>query len=355
MHGGEAFAFVYLLKAGISAPIVLLAIGSLFASRLIFRNLVLPATLRFGLRNTLVFGILLEASTYPILSQVTEVGPFLMAYLTLWAISSSFYWTTYHAYVVLIGDDESRGAQVSVMEFIGMFIGIVAPISTGLLLTFLTPLIAFSIVGIGMACSAIPLLFTPNLRVAFDAVVPREVLRQARLLLFTDGIRSGTFHFTWLIAMFLTLNSNFVNFGGALSIAGIVGAIAGLFLGKSIDLGKGKRAAKIGFAALAIAVTARAIGHGEIWGVVLANAIAAIAWPIYATAYNSRVYILAQQSPCPLRFHVSAEGGWDLGTAVGCFAAAALVYLGFGFSWPLALGLVGCMMGYMALVSTFKA
>jgi MFS transporter, DHA1 family, inner membrane transport protein len=354
MHGGEAFAFVYLLKAGIPVHIVLLSIGALFASRLVFRKLVLPAAKRFGLRNALIFGILLEALTYPVLAQVSEVGPLLVAYLAMWAISSSFYWTTYHAFVVMIGDDESRGSQVSMMEFIGMFIGIIAPITTGLLLTYFSPLVAFGVVGICMACSAIPLMFTPNVKVAQDMPMPDAVLKQARLMLFTDGLRSGTFHFTWLIALFITLGSSFAALGGAMALAGIVGAVAGLFLGKSIDLGKGKRAAQIGFSVLAVAAMARAVGYAEPWSALLANAMAAIAWPIYSTAYNSRVYILAQQSPCPLRFHVVAEGGWDFGTATGCFAAALLTYLGFSFFWPLALALVGCGVGYWVLVGTFE-
>ena len=119
MHGGEAFAFVYLLKAGIPVHVVLFCIGALFASRLMFRKFVLPAAKRFGLRNALIFGILLEALTYPLLSQVGEVGPLLVAYLAIWAISSSFYWTTYHAFVVMVGDDEVLRVVGKVLRKVG--------------------------------------------------------------------------------------------------------------------------------------------------------------------------------------------------------------------------------------------
>jgi DHA1 family inner membrane transport protein len=352
-HGGEAFAFVYLLKAGISVPVVLLSIGALFGSRLLFRKAVLPLAKRFGLRNALVIGIVLEGLTYPMLSQITETGPLLVAYLAIWAVSSSIYWTTYHAYVVLIGDGQHRGAQVSAMEFIGTFIGIVAPVTTGLLLTLFAPVVAFGVVGLAMVCSAIPLLFLPNLKIADDADMPQQTRRTARLVMFTDGLRSGAFHFTWLIAMFITLGANFAAYGGALSLAGLAGAVMGLFIGKSIDLGNGRRAAQIGFAVLAVAVIARAVGYPYVWSAVAANAAAAIAWPIYATAFNSRVYALAQQSPCPLRFHIVAEGGWDLGTATACFASAGLIYLGFSFFWPLMLALLACALGYFVVTRTF--
>lgn len=352
-YGGEAFAFVYLLKAGISVPVVLLSIAGLFGSRLLFRIGVLPLVKLVGLRNALVLGIILEALTYPILSQVTGTGALLVGYLAIWAVSSSIYWTTYHAYVVLIGDGEHRGAQVSAMEFVGTFMGIIAPITTGLLLTWFAPIIAFSTVGLAMATSAIPLLFLPNLQIARDADMPRQTRRLARLVMFTDGLRAGAFYFTWLIALFITLGSSFAAYGGALSLAGIAGAAAGLFVGRSIDLGNGRRAAQIGFAVLAAAVLARAFGYPYAWSAVLANAVAAIAMPIYGTAFGARVYALAQRSPCPLRFHIIAEGGWDLGTALACATSAALLYLGFSFFWPLILALGACGLGYWVVAGSF--
>ena len=353
-YGGEAFAFVYLLKEGISAPIVLLAIGCLFGSRLIFRNAVLPVAKRFGLRNALVFGILLEATTYPILSQVNSADWKLVSYLTLWAISSSFYWTTYHAYVALIGDNEHRGTQSSGVEFVGMLMSIVAPIVTGTLLTYFSPIIAFGVVGIAMACSAIPLLFTPNLKIKQDAIVPRETRLLAIKILFADGLRAGSFHFTWLIALFITLGNSYAGFGGALSLAGLVGAMVALLIGKMVDLGNGKRALQIAFMVLTVAVLARAFGYSLVWSAVLANVVAVVAWPIYGTATNARIYNLARQSPCPLRYHVVAEGGWDAGTAASCLISAALIHFGFSYFWPLLVALFGCGLGYLVLTNTFE-
>jgi MFS family permease len=353
-HGGEAFAFVYLLKAGIPAPVVLLAIGLMFGSRLLFRTLVLPLARRVGLKHALVIAVIVEAATYPILSQVTGVGPLLFAYLTMWAISSSFYWTTYHAYVAMTGDNDRRGAQISAVEFVGMFMGIVAPATTGALLTFFDPLVAFGTVGLAMAAAAVPILLGPELAVADRAEVPRETRHLARMLMFADGLRSGSFHFTWTIALFLTLGSSFAAYGGAMSLAGLAGAVAGLFVGRSIDLGNGLQAARIGFAAIGLAAFARVVGYPSPALAVAANALTALAWPVFATAFNSRIYILARQSPCPLRFHVVAEGGWDLGTFTACVLAALLVQLGFSYHLPLAVSLAGCALGYHLVAGSFR-
>lgn len=353
-YGGEAFAFVYLLKAGVPAPLVLLAIGAMFGSRMIFRQLVLPLVRRVGLRRALVVAILAEAATYLILSQITGTGWLLFVYLALWAFSSSLYWTTYHSYVALMGDTHARGKQTSAIELIGMGMGILAPAVTGLLLTAFSPIIAFGTVAAAMALSTIPVLLGPDLEVADRAEMPREARVAARTILFADGLRSGSFHFTWLIALFLTLGSNYAAFGGAMALSGLVGAVGGLFLGRAIDLGRGLGAVQIGFAALTLAAVARMFGWPEPMLAVAANALAALAWPLYATAFNARVYNLARQSPCPLRFHIVAEGGWDLGTCLSCLAGAALLYVGFDFHLPLALGVLACCLGYLTIARTFR-
>ena len=354
-YGGEAFAFVYLLKAGISAPVVLLAIGAMFGSRMLFRMLVLPLVKRMGLRRTLVFAILAEAATYPILSQVTGTGPLLLGYLALWAFSSSLYWTTYHSYVAMLGDNHLRGAQTSAVEMIGMVMGIAAPAVTGLLLTVFSPLVAFGVVGVAMAASTLPVLLGPDPQVADEAEMPRETKRAAWAILFADGLRTGAFHFTWLIALFITLGSSFAAFGGAMALTGLAGALAGLFLGRAIDLGKGLGAVRIGLAALTVAAVARVVGYPvPVWALA-ANVAAALAWPLYATAFNARVYTLARQSPCALRFHIVAEGGWDMGTALACVAAAGLLQAGFSYYLPLSIGVLGCALVYLTLARTFEA
>jgi MFS transporter, DHA1 family, inner membrane transport protein len=352
-YGGEVFAFVYLLHAGIPAPVVLTCIAAMFGCRIVFRQFVLPVARRIGLRWTLVGAVLAEASAYPILSQVTEVGPLLFGYLTLWAISSSFYWTTYHAYVSLMGDNHRRGAQSSTVELVTTGIGVVAPALTAGLLTVFGPEVAFGTVAVLMALSAVPVAIGPDLAVPDRADMPPNTRAQARLLMFTDGLRSGAFHFTWTIALFLTLGGSFVAYGGAMALAGVAGAIAALFVGRMVDLGSGLHAVRIGFAVLTTAALARVLGYPVPVLAVAANALAALAWPVFATAFNARIYTLARQSPCPLRFHIVAEGGWDIGCCAACLTAAALIHIGFGFHLPLAVALVGCALGYWATVRTF--
>jgi DHA1 family inner membrane transport protein len=354
-YGGETFVFVYMLKAGIPAPVVLTAIALMYASRLIWRQMAVPIVRRIGLKRALGLSIIAEAATYPVLAQVHDVGFAFFAYLTVWAMASSLYWTTYHAYVSLLGDNHRRGAQVSALEFIGMVVGIVAPGLAAVLLTVFGAQVGFGAVAVVLLLASIPILTGPEVHVAAHAEVPAEARRQARLMLFTDGLRSGSSHFVWMIAMFLTLGSSFASYGGAMSLAGLLGAASGLVIGRSIDLGKGLRALRVGYAAMAAISALRMILHPFPIAAVVANALGVMVWPVYATAFNSRVYILARQSPCPLRFNVVAEGGWDMGTCVACLFAAAVVQAGLGYHLPLAVSLVGCALGYLVMSRTFRA
>jgi MFS transporter, DHA1 family, inner membrane transport protein len=355
MSGGEGFAFVYLLKAGISTSVVLVCIAAMFASRLLFRMAVVPVVLRFGLRNTLIVSVIIEGASYLILPMVSGVGALLYLYLALWAASSSFYWTTYHTYVAQLGNNESRGAQVSAMEFFGMIAGIAGPLLMAFLLTWFNPWVGFGLIAFAMMMAAVPFMFGPDFDVAKTAVLPKTTTSPARLLMITDGIRSAATHFVWLIALFITLSSSYAAFGGALALAGLTGAVMGLFVGKWIDIGKGAHAARVGYGAMVLSSVVKCFGFHIPWVAVSANALYSAAWPSYATSLNAQVYNQARRSNCPLRFHVVAEGGWDIGMTIGCGLAAVMVYYGFGFFWPLALGIAGCGLGYIVLLRIMDA
>ena len=45
---------------------------------------------------------------------------------------------------------------------------------------------------------------------------------------------------------------------------------------------------------------------------------------IYTTVLMSMIYDRAKNSGAAFRFHFVAEGGWDLGAALGCLAGAAV-------------------------------
>jgi len=140
----------------------------------------------------------------------------------------------------------------------------------------------------------------------------------------------------WPIALFLSLGESFTAFGGALSLAALVGAIVGLRLGRHIDAGHGVRAAALACGAFALLTLFRALSTGDGALAVTANAIGAVVACLYIPTLMTAVYNQAKRAPCTLRFHIATEGGWDAGGAAGCLIAAALAAAG----WPLAWGIL---------------
>jgi hypothetical protein len=113
----------------------------------------------------------------------------------------------------------------------------------------------------------------------------------------------------------------------------------GLLLGRHIDRGHGRRAVIIAATAATLAVLFRAASLGSPELAVIANALGAILWPLLIPPLGTATYNLAKISPCPFRFHMATEGGWDVGCFGACLLAALLVHWGASLSTAVLLAL----------------
>src|SRR5947209_18872267 len=76
---GALFFFAVLLRAGVPAPVALLAQALIVAGRFAIRPLLLPLAKRFGLKPLFIGGALMMAGQSPLLAEVHGVGPMLLA------------------------------------------------------------------------------------------------------------------------------------------------------------------------------------------------------------------------------------------------------------------------------------
>ncbi len=346
---GGAFIWVYLLKAGLALPLVFVCIAIVVLSRLVLRLGVVPLIKRLGLRKALIVGTILDAASYLVLGKVDGVGPWLIFYLASASLGTTFYWTCFHSMVARLGDAENRGAQVSAREAIFSLAGIVGPLFGGLTLTYFGPVAAFVVAALVYFCAVVPLLSVPDMDIEKDIDIPRAAKLFAGGAAFSDGVVAAAVNFSWRIVLFQTLGESFENYGSALAIAGVVGAMMGLGLGKLIDLGHHKRSLQLGMGIMAITIVVEAFGFHSAWSAVGANMVGAVAGPIYMSAMMAPFYNVGKASGCTLRFNVYGENGFDLGAGLGCLFAALLLWLGFGYFWPLILGLAGCASLYTIL------
>ncbi|HEX7776821.1 MAG TPA: MFS transporter [Parvibaculum sp.] len=344
MTGGGAFFGIYLLKSGVTIPGVLTSVALILLGRFFIRPLIVRIAVRYGLRAMIVGGTLFGALQYPLLAEVHGVGWFLAAVIVVSSIGDTVYWTTYHAYFAALGDDEHRGQQIGVREAVVAVIGVVSPLLAGWMLIAFGPRTAFGVTMVVAMLSALPVFrirdvkVAPHVPGAFRAALPGVALFTA------DGWIAAGYVFVWQIALFTSLDRNFMAYGGALALAALFGAAGSLTLGRHIDAGHGKRAVFLAFGTFAVIVVLRAIATGNATVAVLANALGSLGACLYVPTLMTAVYTQAKRAPCPLRFHVATEAGWDIGGATGLLCAALLSALGA----PLWVGILMSLAGVAA-------
>lgn len=336
--GGGVFVLVFLLRAGLTAPFVLLTLAAIAALRWALRPLVLPFAKRCGVKPVFIAGTLAVAAQYPVLSFVDGVGPTLLVLIVTAAFGEMMYSLANNTFFATLGDDAHRGHQVSAREAIVALTNIVAPLIGAWALVTIGPGLMFAGVGLVQALAIVPLLGAPNPPVngAPDSS-PEAKLAYAYNA--TDGWFDTWYIYVWQIALFVALGDSFVAYGGAMAFSAIVGAATGIVLGRHVDAGHGARAVLIAFAASALVVVARAASIGDPWLAALAGASGSIAMAMMSPTIGAAVLPVAKRAPCTFRFHMATEGAWDLGCVAACLTGAALVALGADLIWTTLLAL----------------
>jgi hypothetical protein len=349
MGSGGAFWSVYLLKAGLSVPQVLLVFASTFASRLLLRGFILPLAIRIGVRWMLILGTLVMALSFPFVAEVHGIGTPLYILIFVTALADTVYWPSYHAYYAVIGDEDHRGQQLGLREAISAVLGIVAPIAAGWVLITFGARATFVTTAAIQAAAALPLLWTPNIAVPKAAPGAFRYAFTRAAIFVGDGINSAGYFMLWQMALFLTLDQNYLAYGGALAIASLVGAVSGLALGRWIDSGQGLRAVWVAIGLITLVIVMRASSLHNPTLAVIANAMGSLVGCIYTPTIATPIYNRAKRSPCVMRFNIIAEGGWDVGSASGLAFAALLVWLGFPPTRVVFIALGGIAIVFFAL------
>ena len=88
---------------------------------------------------------------------------------------------------------------------------------------------------------------------------------------------------------------------------------------------------------------------------VVANALGGLVGCLYIPTMMTAVYNQAKQSPSTLHFHFATEGGWDVGGALGCLAAALLSWAGSPFAAGILISLFGVVLSAVVLWRYYPA
>ena len=134
-----------------------------------------------------------------------------------------------------------------------------------------------------------------------------------------------------------------------MALAALVGAVSGMVLGPYHRC-RARRARRLAaLAALAALIVVRAMSYGNAPLAVIANACGALVVCLYIPTIRTAVYNQAKRSPCPLRFHIATEAGWDMGGASALLIAAGLLAAGVPIGAGILLSLLGAMASFLLL------
>jgi MFS family permease len=341
---GGTFLLVFLLRVGLTAPEALLTSVAFVAGRFAVRPFVLPLAKRFGLKAMVIFGTFMLALQYPLSAGVSGLDWALFARNAVAAIGEAFYWTCFHAYFASLGDSEHRGHQIGAREALAQGIAIVAPLLGAWALESFGPQWMFPAVGIVQALAILPLLGLPDVAVKREAPGAFRGARAGALIFVVHGWFTAGFIVVWQVGLFVALGTSFSAYGGAMALAALAGAAGGLLLGKRLDGGHGAYAVLFVFGGMIAATVVRAASLGSPEAAVAANAFGVFAMCFYVPTLMTAVYNLSKVSPCSLRFHMAAEGAWDIG-----YCAAVLLCVAF-LAGGLAIG-TGVLLAVPALAA----
>ena len=355
VSGGWSFATVFLLKTGVPIPAVFGALALIVLGRFVVRPLVVILAPRCGLKPLLAFGTLFSGVQYLLIADIHQIGLTLLAFCAAAAIGDAFYWTSHHAYFAKTGDAEHRGHQISAREAFASASAIAGPLLGGWALTHFGPQFSFGVAAAVHVLAALPLIGLPAVTVEREVPGAFRAARFGVMLFAADGWIAVGLYFVWQIALFFTLGESYSAYGGVLASAAVVGAIGGLVLGRHIDGGHGGKAVWITFSFVTAVIFFRAVSTHNAGVAVVANAMGALAGCLYIPTLMTAVYNQAKISPCALRFHAAAEGGWDIGCASGCLVAMIMTGLGAPLSSVILLSLAGVALSFTLLRRHYAA
>jgi MFS family permease len=350
------FSGVFLYRQGLSLAAVFLTFSAVFACRFLGRPLVMALAPRMGLQRLLILGTVLQAAQYPALALVDGIGWALVVFGAALALAGVIYWTSYHAVYTAAGDVTRRGRQVAVRQSLLAIASIAGPALGGVMLTAFGPWVAFGTAAAIEIAAIVPLLGLTEPR--FARMTPRGGYAAARngfLLFVTDGWLNNSAVMAWNLILFTSLRDRFDAFGGAFAAAMLAGSVGGLILGRVIDRGHARRIAAASTVVLSATLFARAF-CGTDPAVVVAVAIGTtLVGGLYMPALMTAFYNEAHKAPCPLRFQIAAEGGWDIGGMLAGIGAAALFAVGGSLQAAVLLALpMVALQGYLLDVSYAK-
>ncbi len=254
------FIPLYLIDLNYSFNEVLLFFAVLFGTVGLLSPLAMRWGSRLGMKHIILYrtplailyflGLQLGIPKYPsLLCWVAGIG----------GLQLAMYWMPMHSLFTRSSHPGKRGREVGLFESLMHFAGLVGPVIGGVIIVLSGYSLLFTITIIIIAISAIPLLFTPDIKPSLDISYKRMFSKEHTRFtagFFAEGITMAVSMVVWPLFIYAMVESVLsVGFVATLTELGIV--IFTLYIGKLSDVMKKERILNLGGVLFSITWVAR--------------------------------------------------------------------------------------------------
>lgn len=341
----DIFGGVYFLSNGVPFPAVMLMWAASFMVRFFLRPLSVWLSNKLGLKWALVIGTAASSGLFLVFTQVNGVNIWLAIFAVYLAFYDILYWLPYHAYYAASGEEDKRGRHVAWGVTLVNTVQIVMPLGGALLATKFGFNYLYASAMICMLLSVIPVLLTRNVPLGKQMRLKQawqETDRRGFIMSVGNGLVENGHAFLWTIVLF-GLAGTLIDFGGLLTIELLFVSIISLVIGRSMDNGKARWAARSGIIILAFVIIARSFWVTTTEQIIISSFVAALGGALLHMVYTVKLYNFAQKTESTLWFHFFGEAGWDIGSTIAALSAAGLFMLGVPIPHMMLLGIVGLL------------
>lgn len=338
------FIPLYLYQLGFSISEVFLLTAMFNAARIPLRFFSFPIVHRIGLKYALMLGIGGYCLSYPILAMVKGYDLWLALYTCVFGLFNALYWHCFHTFYTLAGEAEHRGKHMAVSQGLTLVVSALAPLLSALVVVRFgyEPFFLFSLpwlvvtLFILSGCTTIP--------------VSRKPWAEGKTLIFNLGAKihiaeaAAVFplNIGWLFVLYLYVEK-LVSLGGIVTFGIVAQILYQLWLGSMMDRGGGRFIANMAGGLRSILVIMRAFLPLSVPRILGAETLGGGANTHHMIAQPTVMYNAAKHSDDAFWYWLFAETAFDLGTIIGCVAAASLLWLGVKLQLVILLALPGVL------------
>ncbi len=310
---------------------------------LIFGVFTLPSSKlvsKIGIKNVILISSPIYIVYFSLLFLLKEYYWLFLIIPVLLGLADALFWIAFHEDFVSFSDKKRRGEEIGVWYTVSILAGLAGPFIGGLILTFFSFKLLFSIVAVLILCSSVPLFFSKDIKrkTDFSWNFLKHVNIKDLIAYIGAGGRGIVAAVFWPIFIFIILGA-YLKVGSLITIVGLVTAIFSFVVGRLSDTIFRKRALiKFGsiFHSVTWFVRVFVKTQFQLVGIALLDGISIIivGLPFDVIVYNkagkkSGEYLVFREISLSIGRAIVLVLVWITGSLLSSFVFAGLASLGY--------------------------